>query len=201
MAIAIRAKQGLTRRQLLVRSASIPCAGRNGRARHTLSQPRRGSSADRRRHCVGRCLDRFRGDMGARRPARAHAGGVFDASKVSRPSFARHPRTRCRIMTSRQSCCSRVCRPGRIFSIGCGLRISPNPEYQAKPRSGISAPRRVEQAFDLVCLVRRYRGPGLGHRSLPRRHAHLPDHAGKPSGFLHSFRRSHLCRLSGRQPN
>jgi phosphodiesterase/alkaline phosphatase D-like protein len=28
------------------------------------------------------------------------------------------------------------------------------------------------------------------------RHANLPDHAGKPSGFFYSLRRSHLCRLS-----
>ena len=118
-------------------------------------------------------------------------------SKASRPLLAPHRRMRCRIMTLLRKCCSTVFRPGRTFSTGCGLKISARPAYRAKRRSAISGPRRADKQFDFIRLVGRYRGPGLGHRSRARRHAHLQDHARKPPGLLHSFRRSHLRRLSG----
>ena len=48
----------------------------------------------------------------------------------------------------------------------------------ARAASGISAPRRPN-AVDLVRLVRRYRGAGLGHRSRARRLSQLSHHAAK----------------------
>src|SRR5260370_244514 len=48
----------------------------------------------------------------------------------------------CRITISLRKCCSKIFRPGRIFSIGCGLKTSANPGFRVKPRSDISGQRR-----------------------------------------------------------
>ena len=53
-------------------------------------------------------------------------------------------------------------------------------------------------AFDLVPMVGRYDGPGLGHRRRARRHAHLWRHASQSARLLHPLRRQHLCRLPDR---
>ena len=136
------AKQGLTRRQLLVRSAStVALAGLGGLAKPYLSR-----AADRPRIAcgiaVGRCI-RTAPRWCGREPTGPRAcGWNARRSKASRPFFEPRRRTRCRIMTSPQSCCSKDFRPGRIFSTGCGLKISATAAYRAKRRSGISGPRR-----------------------------------------------------------
>ena len=64
----------------------------------------------------------------------------------------------------------------------------------AERAAGRALSHRAERPpLDLVRLVGRYRG--LGHRRGARRHAHLRDHGEMPAGFLHPFRRPHLCRL------
>ena len=97
---------------------------RSRQPRQTLPQPRRRSAADHQRHSIGRRLGQFRGDLGARRPAGADAGRVFDAREFQDHHSARRPPTRCRTAISPQKCCSMACRRGRTFSIACGSTIS-----------------------------------------------------------------------------
>src|ERR1019366_6960582 len=82
MPIAIRAKQVLTRRQLLVRSASTVALAGAREPRQALSQPGRRPPADRQRNSIRRCIRGLRGGVGAGRPAGAHAGRVFDRRKL-----------------------------------------------------------------------------------------------------------------------
>ena len=194
MPIAIRARQSLTRRQLLVRSASTAALAGFG----SLAAPYLSRAADRPRIAGGLASGdvsaEFRGGVGERGPAGANAGGLLDGRKLCDHHSRRYRRTRCQIVTSRRKSCSKGFRPGRIFSTGFGSR---NRRRNAGRNAGRAFPDRAGgQALGILCLVGRYRGAGLGHRSSARRHADLPDHARQPAGFLHSLRRSHLRRLS-----
>ena len=144
MPIAIRAKQGSDQASRVnCWSAPQPLRGRRtGKSCQALSEPRRGSAAHHQRDCVGRRLGRFRGDMGAGRSGRAHAGGMLDRRELQDHPCARPSRSAAGAATSPRSYCWMVCRPGRIFSTGCGLKISPTPGFRVKRRSGISVPRR-----------------------------------------------------------
>ena len=203
MPIGIRAKQGLTgqgltRRQLLVRTASTAAVAALG----SVAKPYLSRAADRPQIAGGIASGDVSADSAViwatRRSGCAHAGGMLDRRKLQVHHARRVVRSAARTMTSPRSSCSKACHQGKIFSTGCDLLISARPALSAKRRSGISAPRRWRDSVGIVCLVRRHGRPGLGHRSRPRRHADLQNHARKPPGLLHSFRRSHLCRLSDR---
>ena len=141
MAIAIRAKQGVTRRHLLIRSAP-PSRSQAWEVLPglILAGPRivRASRAGLRRAMSQQIL-RWCG----REPTglRACTWNVR-RSKVSRRLLASHHRTRCPRAILRPRCCSTAFRPDRIFSTGCGLKIWLRPAYQEIPRSVISGPRQ-----------------------------------------------------------
>jgi len=89
---------------------------------------------------------------------------------------------RCRVAISPPRSCSTACRQGRTFFIACGLTTLPKAESRARPKSGISAPLHEQKSVSFVWSA--IRRAGLGHRSLARRHANLPHHAGKSPGLL-----------------
>ena len=195
MPIAIRAKQALNRRQLLVRSAATVPSPVSA-ARQTLSQPRRGSSADHLRHSIRRRLGRLRGDLGARRPAGADAGRVFDRREFQ----DHHPLGLRRCVAGQRFHLEGAARRpagGAGHFLSRAVRDIDESGIAGETQVGHFRTAPVATEFGFVRLVGRYRGAGLGHRPRPRRYADLPDHARQPSGLLHPFRRSHLCGLPG----
>jgi phosphodiesterase/alkaline phosphatase D-like protein len=124
MAIAIRAKRGLTRRQLLVRSAvTAALAGLGGLARPYLSRV-----ADRPQITSALASSDVSGGSAvvwskADRPARmqvecATAEGLKTILRAtSSEALPEHT-------TLLRRCCSKVCRPDRIFSTGYALNTS-----------------------------------------------------------------------------
>ena len=131
--------------------------------------------------------------LGARRPARPHAGGDRDHGQLQD-----HPPRRLR----RRAAGERFHRQGadRRPAGGAGHLLSrplPGSVLADDRRRAGDRPlphRAGRPALDLVRMVGRHRRPGLGHRRGPRRHAHLRDDAAQPAGFLHPQRRHHLCR-------
>ena len=92
MAIRMPAGATLSRRRFLSSAGAAAAATVDRRCRKTLSQLRGGSSAHHPRPAVGRRVDRFRHGVGARRPARAHAGRGRDHRELP----AHPPRRLCR---------------------------------------------------------------------------------------------------------
>ena len=131
--------------------------GRSRQPRQTLPQPRRRSAADHERHSIRRRLGRLRGDLGARRPAGADAGRVFDGREFQDHHRARPPPTRCRSAISPQRFCSTACRRGRTFSIACGSKTSTGRHRRRDATR--TFPHRAGGA------EHRYRSPG---RAIPR---------------------------------
>ena len=169
---------------------------RSRQPRQTLPQPRRRPAADHERHSIGRRLGQFRGRSGRAPTARPACRSNVRRLRVSRPSSVRLRPTHCRTAISPQRCCSAACRPGRTF-LSRALRRHQRERHRRRD-AGRALPHRAHGAkLGVVRLVGRYDGAGLGHRRKPRRDADLPHHARQPSGLLHPFRRSHLCRLPG----
>ena len=144
-------------------------------------------------------VDSRRG-LGARRPARAHAGRDFHHRQLPH-----HPARRVR----RCAAGERLHRqgPDRGSALGPGHLLShslPGPVVADDRRRTDGRPvshRAARPALDLLRLVGRHRGPGLGHRRGPRRHAHLRDHAEQPAGLLHPFRRHRSMPTARWSPN
>ena len=187
MPIAIRARTGADQTPAAGPLGIDGRAGGVGRFRDALSEPRRGSPADRRRNCIRRRRRRFRRDMGASRSAGADAWWSARPTTASRPSLA--PLRREALAGQRfhvEAAARMACRRGRIFSIACALRISRRPGSQAKRRSGISAPRRRS--------IARSRSPGpaipraRAGASIPRAAACGPTATmldNRPDFFIH----------------
>ena len=135
MPIAVRAKQSLTRRQLLVRSASTAVLAAAG----GLAKPYLSRAADRPLIACGSPRATFpptRRWCGRAPTAPRACRSNVRPSKASKPSSARLRPTRCRTATSPRKCCSKACPPGRIFSTACALTISRASGLSAKPQVG-----------------------------------------------------------------
>ena len=166
MPIAIRAKRGLTRRQLLVRSAATIALSARQLARPYLSR-----AADRPAIACGIQS----GDVSANSAviwARADRAARMRVEYSTRREFCQHPSLvhrpmRCRTATSPRNCCSMACRPGRTFSTACGSKTSTRAELPARRSVGHFRTAPAERQFSLVRLVRRYRGARAG-ASIPR---------------------------------
>ena len=197
MPVAIREGRGLTRRKLLVRSAStIALAGLGGFAMPYLSR-----AADRPRIEGGiasgdvaadSAVIWARSDRAARMVVECATDDSFKAilgvaSAEALPDFGLHFEAAARRVASRAGYF--LSRALREYRGGRDFRRIPG---RAFPHRAGGTPLGV------VRLVRRYRGPGLGHRSRARRYANVSHHAGEPAGFLHPLRRPHLCGLSDR---
>ena len=172
MPIAIRAEQAVNRRQLLVRSAATVAVAGLG----TLARPYLSRAADRPLITSGIQSGDVSADSAviwarADRPARMQVECSTRRKFQDHHRLGRRRRAAGRAI-SPQSCCSTICRPGRTSSIACGSKTSPR-RLPARRRVGHfrTAPRA--RSIDLVRLVGRYRGAGLGHRRKPWRHCGL----------------------------
>ena len=202
MPIAIRArqglnKQGLSRRQLLVRSAATCAVAGLG----SLARPYLSRAADRPLITSGIQSGDVSADSAviwarADRPARMQV----ECSVVE--SF----KTIIRKADRRRIAGQRFHRKGaaRRPAVRAGHFLSRTLRRHQRERhrrrgAGRAFPHRADRAnIGVVRLVGRHHGPGLGHRRKPWRDADLPHHARQPSGLLHPFRRPHLCGLPGR---
>ncbi len=167
-------------------------AGRPCDAAHLARRQPAGGDA---RPAVGRHRRQPRRDLGAHRsagprgvrgrdqrglPRRAHAALCRRAAgeRLCREAGRRGPARRPGHLLSRD-----LLRPDRRQrGVGAGERPLPH-------GAGRSARR-------LLHLVRRHRGPGLGHRREPWRHEGLRHHAQSSARLLHPLRRHRLCRRS-----
>ena len=149
----------ISRRRLL---ASASAAGARDAAGNALSEPRGGPAAHHPRHPVGRRLGRLRRGVGARRPARAHAGRGRDHRQLSQHHPARRMSTRCRRATSPPRCCSKDCRAGQ--DIFYRVRVPGSVVAGDRRRAaGRALPHRAgARAIGFVRLVGRHRGQGWG---------------------------------------
>ena len=197
MPSAIRAKQALTPASMCwsARLPRSPLAGFGSLAKPYLSR-----AADRPLIACGiqsgdvtanSAMIWARADRAARMQVECST-----ARKLSRPSSAPFLPMRCRTATSPQKCCSMACRAGqdifyrvRFDDIASGIAG----ETQVGHFRTAPAERRS------VSFVWSGDAAGQGWGIDPARGgiADLSDHARQPAGLLHSFRRSHLCRLSG----
>ena len=132
-----------------------PRTGGPRKSGKTLSQPGRGPSADHLRNSVGRRVRKQRHGVGKGRPGRAHAGGGFDPRKLQdragRRIRGRAARSRLHLEDPARGSSARA----GYFLPGALRRHFA--EFQAKRKSGISAPRRPTGV--------RYRSPG---RAIPQ---------------------------------
>ncbi len=196
MAIAIRAKARLDQTAVAGPLGIHPRARGPRGSGKALSQPRRRPSANLRRHSVGRCLRWLCGRVGARRPARAHAGGMLDRRK-----FQDHYRHGVigRVAGSRlhfKGAAGRsAARAGYLLS--GTVRSTTSRASRAKRGSGISAPRPRREARSRLsgpAIPRARAGASIRPAADMRTYRTMLENR---AGFLHSFRRSHLCRLPG----
>ena len=192
----LRASRAWTRRQFLVRSTSslaVACA------RKATHQPRRRSPADRRRHSVRRCLGWLRRDLGARRPARAHAGGMLDRRELQdhhRDGFARRA---ARGRFHRKAAARTICRPGRTSSIASRFEdIATGIAGESAVGHFRTAPADGARSRSCGPAMSRGRAGASTSRAAA---SQLSHHARQPSGLLHPLRRSHLCRLHRFRPS
>jgi alkaline phosphatase D len=193
MQVGIRAKQDLTRRQLLVRTAStVAIAGLGSFAKPYLSR-----ASDRPQIPSGLAS----GDVSAGSAvvwARVDRAARMQVEWSTLESF----KTVVGVASSQASAEHDFTSKALLEGLPPGQDIFYRVRFEDLD-AGISGETQVghfrtaplDKGF-IVCLVRRRCGPGMGHRSLSRRHAHLWDHAGKPSGFFRSFGGSYLRRLS-----
>ena len=187
MAVTMRRRAPLTRRSFLSAAGATAAVGLlDGIAKPALSRAA-DRPVDHPRHPVGRRLGRFRHGLGARRPARAHAGRGRDHRQLQD-----HPQRRLRRRAAgnrlhRQGAARRICRPGRTSSIASASRTIRFPTVLGEPQVGRFRTAPSERRIGLVRLVGRHRRPGLGHRRGARRHAHLCDHGAMPARLLHPF--------------
>jgi len=151
----------LTRTSFIGRSGIHRRARRLGRSQPGLISVRAaGFVRDRERACLGD-ISTDSAVVWAESPTglRGHAAGMFDRRKLqddySRASSDALPESR----FYGEGAVRGSFHPGRIFSTGCGLKISLCPTSQEKTQVGISGPRQP-QRFDIVCLVGDTAGQG-----------------------------------------
>ena len=192
MPIAIRArqglnKQGLSRRQLLVRSAATCAVAGLG----SLARPYLSRAADRPLITSGIQS----GDVSANSAviwARADRAGTDAGRMFCRREFQDHHwlgYRRC-IAGRRFHLKGAARRPAGRAGHFLSRTLRRHQRERHRRRGAARAfPYRTDRAnIGIVRLVGRYDGAGLGHRRKPWRDADLPHHARQPSGLLHPFR-------------
>ena len=191
----------LTRRRFLgasVSTAAMTMAG--GIARPYLSR-----AADRPliTHGLqsGDVGDRFRRGLGPRRPAGAHAGRDLHHRQLQDHPPRRVRRCAAGERLHRQGRWSKTCRPGQDIFYRIRFQDLSSPTIVGEPMVGRFRTAPARPPLDLVRLVRRHRGPGLGHRRGARRHAHLRHHAQQPAGFLHPLAATRSTPTARWSPN
>ena len=189
------AKRGLTRRQLLVRSAATVAVGGLG----SIAKPYLSRAADRPAIACGIQS----GDVSA--------DSAVIWARADRPARMQVEYSTVESFKTILGSSSADALPDSDFTskllldgLPAGQDIFYRVRFENLDESGIAGETQLGH-FRTAPAERRSvsfvwsgdtPGPGLGHRSLARRPAHLPDHARQSSGFLHPLRRSHLCRLS-----
>ena len=192
MAVTMRTS-ALTRRRFLDAGASST-ATRRRRHREACSQPRRRPAPHHPRRPVRRRLDRCRDCVGACGQAVAHAGRGRDHRQLQECSRRRLRRCAAGDRFHRQGADrGSAGRAGYVLSHQVSGPFVPHASERAADRTFSDRPERAAQR--LVRVVGRHRRR-LGDRRGARRDAHICHHAEMPARFFHSFRRSHLCRLS-----
>jgi len=174
MPIAIRARNTLTRRDLLVRSAStVALAGLGSLAKPYLSRaadrPPIVSGIQSGDVSGGSAVVWARADRPARMLVEYSTAESFKTilGQVSSEALPDHDFT-AKVLLGGLPPWQDIFYRARFEDIRGNIRRNPD---RAFPH-GAGRTR-----FGLVRLVGRHRGPGLGHRSRPWRHAHLQDHA------------------------
>jgi alkaline phosphatase D len=191
MAIARCAKQGPTRRHLLVRSAStVALAGLGG-----LARPYLGRAADRPQIACGLQS----GDVSAGSAvvwARADRPARMQVECSTLESFKTIIRVASSEALPEHDFTSKVqledLPPGQVIFYRVTFEDIGDAGISGETQTGHFRTAPADKSSISFVGSGDTAGQGWGIDPRPRRHANLQDHARKPSGFLHSFRRSHL---------